>query len=257
MSARGGSVERVGRIAMVMAAGLGTRMRPLTNDRPKALVTVAGKTLLDHMLDRLAAADVETAVVNVHHFADAMEAHVAARLAQRPGDPQIIISDERDELLETGGALVKAKTHIGVDPIIVANADPVWREDNGSRPALDQLKANWDGARMDALLLLAPLERTLGFDGAGDFFTDEAGRLTRRGAASTAPYAYAGVQIFHPRLIDGFACAPFSLNRMWDPALQAGRVFGLVLEGEWMHVGDPQAREDAEARLAALAGASL
>lgn len=236
--------------AMVMAAGLGTRMRPLTNDRPKALVSVGGRVLLDHIVSRLQDAGVQHAVVNIHHFADAMQAHIADRT--RTDTPKITISDEREQLLETGGALVKARSLLGDDPIFVANADPVWVEDAGSVPALAALKAAWDGDKMDALLLLARMERTMGFDGPGDFTMDDAGRLTRRGQAPSAPFAYAGVQIFKPQLADGFPLEPFSLNAMWNPALAAGRVFGCVLDGEWMHVGDPAARDEAEARLAAL-----
>ncbi len=233
---------------MVMAAGLGTRMRPLTNDRPKALVTVAGKALLDHMLDRLAEDGVERVVVNVHHFADLMEAH----LAVRPQPPQVVISDERAQLLETGGALVKARALLGEEPIFVANADPVWREDPGSTPTLASLRSQWDPARSDAVLLLAPRERTLGYDGRGDFHRDADGAIRRRGEAPRADYVYAGVQVLAPSLIDGFALEPFSLNRMWDKALAAGRVHGVVLQGEWMHVGDPAAREAAENRLREL-----
>lgn len=249
----GNKADAVGRVAMVMAAGLGTRMRPLTNDRPKALVDVAGQTLLDHMLDRLNGAGVNEVVVNVHHFADAMRDHIAGRLAEYGPAPDITISDETDHLLETGGALVKARPLLGANPIFVANADPVWREDPGSVPALDALRAGWNGKHMDALLLLAPIDRTLGYDGAGDFMLDQDGRVTRRADARAAPYVYAGVQLFHPKLIDGFPEQKFSLNRMWDAALAAQRVFGVVLQGEWMHVGDPAARDAAQLRLASLA----
>ncbi len=239
----------VGRTAMVMAAGLGKRMRPLTNDRPKALVSVAGKTLLDHILDRLADAGVERAVVNAHHFADRLEDHLAAR----SGAPAIVVSDERDQLLETGGALVKARPLLGEDPIYVANADPVWREDIGSEPALTMLQRLWDSDCMDALLLLARQDRSMGYDGRGDFLLAEDGRIARRGEAASAPHVYAGVQLFSPKLIDGFPLECFSLNAMWDKALASGRAHGAVLNGEWMHVGDPAARDEAEKRLAALA----
>ncbi len=233
------------RTAMVMAAGLGTRMRPLTNDRPKALVEVAGRTLVDHMLDRLAAAGVTRAIVNVHHFADALESRLKTRT-----QPEILISDERAQLLETGGALVKARSMLGTDPIFVANSDSIWLDPPGGAGALGPLLAAWDAARMDALLLLAPLAKCTGFPGAGDFHRAGDGALRRPAPGEGAPFAYMGVQIFHPRLIDGFSEEPFSLNKMWDRALPQGRVCGVVYDGLWMHVGDPSGRDEAEARLA-------
>lgn len=230
--------------AMVMAAGLGTRMRPLTNDRPKALVEVGGRALLDHMLDRLADDGVARAVVNVHHFAERVEAHLSAR--ERP---EIVISDERALLLETGGGLVKARRRFGDAPIVVANSDSVWREDPETPPALAALREAWDPARMDMLLLLARMDRTLGFHGAGDFHRAPDGRLARRGGDPSADYAFMGVQIMDPALLDGRPVEPFSTNRIWDEVLARGRLYGEVLEGEWMHVGDPGALEAAEARL--------
>lgn len=228
--------------AMVMAAGLGTRMRPLTNDRCKALVELGGAALIDWTLDKLAATGVETAVVNVHHFADALEAHLAERTA-----PAITLSDERDQLLETGGGLAKAAPLLGTDPVFVANIDAVWVD--GARPELDRLAEGFDPDRMDFRLLLAPMDQTLGFDGPGDFFMDAEGRLTRRGDRDRAPYAYAGVQVLHPRVLDGAPVEPFSTNRLWDVALAQGRVFGCVMDAFWMHVGDPVARDEAENRL--------
>jgi len=229
---------------MVLAAGLGTRMRPLTDDRPKALVEVGGKALVDHALDRLVEAGVSHAVVNVHYFADALEAHLKARAT-----PHIAISDERALLLETGGGIKKARPLLGEDPIFVANIDSVWTENS---PALKALADAWDPERMDALLLLAPLGQTLGFDGPGDFFRAEDGRLSHRGAAPSAPYAYVGFQIFKPQLVDGGPDgAPFSVFPSWMEAAHAGRLFGVVLDGFWMHVGDPEARDAAEARLSA------
>lgn len=230
--------------AMVMAAGVGSRMRPLTDTRPKVLVEVGGKALIDHMLDRLADDGVERAVVNVHHFADRLEAHLAARTA-----PRIVISDERALLLETGGGLVKARAHLGDRPVFVCNADSVWLEDEGSTPALAMLRAAWDGSTMDALLLLARLDRTLGFPGAGDFHLLSDGRLKRRAPDPRADYAYMGVQIFDPRQLEGRIVEPFSTNRFWDESLAKGRLYGVVLEGDWMHVGDPQAVLDADAKL--------
>ena len=234
------------RTAMVMAAGLGTRMRPLTNDRPKALVEVGGKALVDHMLDRLADAGVETAVVNVHYFADAMERHLQVR-----SRPRILISDERAELMETGGGLKQARPLLGDGPIFVANTDSVWTEDG--EPAVDALARAWDPARMDVCLLLARMDRTLGFDGPGDAFLDD-GILRFRGDAPSAPYAYMGLQILKPQIVDGGPDGPFSLMRSWRPLADAGRIGGVVLDGFWMHVGDPASRDEADARL--MAGAA-
>jgi MurNAc alpha-1-phosphate uridylyltransferase len=228
---------------MVLAAGLGVRMRPLTDDRPKALVEIGGKALIDHMLDRLADAGVQRAVVNVHYFADRLEAHLAGR-----SRPHILISDERDQLLETGGGLVKARSLLGVGPIWAANIDSVWIE--GSAPALAALAGAWDPERMDACLLLAPVEDTLGFDGPGDFFLAEDGRLTHRGAEPGAPYAYIGVQIIKPDAVEG-PSGPFSLFPSWMRMAARGRLHGVVMDGFWMHVGDPDAAEAAEAVLAA------
>ena len=229
--------------AMVMAAGLGTRMRPLTNDRCKALVELDGKPLIDWTLDKLGEAGVETAVVNVHHFADRLEAHLAARTA-----PWIVISDERDQLLETGGGPAKAAPLLGDAPIFVANIDSVWRE-TGDTSELSKLAQAFDPERMDALLLITPTGNTLGFDGPGDFFMGEDGRLTRRGERQSAPYAYTGVQILHPSVLKGLPVEPFSTNLIWNTALQAGRVHGCVMDAFWMHVGDPDARHAAENRL--------
>lgn len=228
--------------AMVMAAGRGTRMRPLTDDRCKALVEVGGKALIDWTLDKLTAAGVQQAVVNVHHFADALEARMAARAA-----PAILISDERDRLLETGGGLAKAAPLLGDDPIFVANIDSVWED--GPQSELDRLAAGFDPERMDFRLLLSPMTNNLGFDGPGDFFLTEAGGLERRGDRPSAPFAYAGVQVMSPHVLRGVEVEPFSTNRLWDKALAQGRVFGAVMDAFWMHVGDPKAREDAENRL--------
>jgi len=227
---------------MVMAAGLGTRMRPLTDDRCKALVEVAGKPLIDWTLDRLAASGVKRAAVNVHHYADALEAHLAGR-----SSPQIAISDERGRLLDTGGGLVRAAPLLGPDPVYAANIDSLWI-DRDERE-LDRLAARFDPENMDFLLLLARMDHCLGFDGAGDFFLDADGRLERRADRPAAPYAYAGVQILHPRVLDGLKAEPFSTNRLWDAALEKGRAYGLVMNAFWMHAGDPQARDAAENRI--------
>lgn len=228
--------------AMVLAAGLGTRMRPLTDDRPKALVEVGGKALIDHVLDRLAAAGVERAVVNVHWFADRLEAHLAGR-----DRPAVVISDERDELLETGGGLKKAAPLLGHDPVFVANIDSVWI-DRGD--ALRDLVTLWNPETMDAALLLARREGAIGFEGGGDFFLADDGRLTFRGDAASAPFAYMGVHITRPGYVADGPDGPFSLSPLWRRSAAEGRLFGCVLDGDWMHVGDPQARDAAEARLA-------
>jgi MurNAc alpha-1-phosphate uridylyltransferase len=227
--------------AMVLAAGLGTRMRPLTNDRPKALVEVAGRALIDHVLDRLADAGVEQAVVNVHWFADRLESHLANRTR-----PAVVISDERAELLETGGGLKKAHPLLGDDPVFVANIDSVWI-DRGN--ALSDLIRLWDPERMDAALLLARRESSIGFEGGGDFFLGDDGQLTFRGEAASAPYAYMGVHITRPGYADDGPDGPFSLSPLWRASAAEGRLYGCVLDGDWMHVGDPQARDEAEARL--------
>ncbi|WP_376752012.1 N-acetylmuramate alpha-1-phosphate uridylyltransferase MurU [Brevundimonas nasdae] len=232
--------------AMVLAAGLGTRMRPLTNDRPKALVEVQGRALIDHVLDRLADAGVTQAVVNVHWFAERLEQHLAAR----GRGPQIVISDERAELLETGGGLKKARPLLGDDPVFVANIDSVWI-DHGD--ALGDLVRLWDPETMDAALLLARREGSIGFEGDGDFFLADDGRLTFRGDAPSAPFAYMGVHITRPGYADQGPDGAFSLSPLWRRSAAEGRLFGCVLDGDWMHVGDPQARDEAEAKLAGAA----
>jgi MurNAc alpha-1-phosphate uridylyltransferase len=233
---------------MVLAAGIGTRMRPLTDERPKPLITVAGKPLIDHMLDRLVEAGVERAVVNVHHFADMMEAHLAARALQGLG-PRIAISDERDHLLETGGGARKARPLLGDDPIFHVNTDSVWIGDG----ALANLARGYDRARMGALLLLAPLNRCLGFGDQGDFKLSPDGRITHRFDDPSADLAWMGVQIVDPAILDPEPVEPFSFRRVWKRLHEQGRLFGAVFDGFWLHVGDPAARTAAEARLAATA----
>lgn len=226
---------------MVLAAGLGTRMRPLTDDRPKALVEVGGKALIDHVLDRLADAGVERAVVNVHWFADRLESHLAGR-----EHPAIVISDEREELLETGGGLKKARALLGDAPVVVANIDSVWI-DRGD--AVGDLSRLWDPDRMDAALLLARREGSIGFEGQGDVFLADDGRLTFRGDAPRAPYSYMGLHITRPDYVADGPDGPFSLAPLWRRSAAEGRLFGCVLDGDWMHVGDPVARDQSEARL--------
>ncbi|ADU11783.1 N-acetylmuramate alpha-1-phosphate uridylyltransferase MurU [Asticcacaulis excentricus] len=232
------------RTAMVLAAGLGTRMRPLTDDRPKALVEVGGRTLIDHMIDRLKGAGVERFVVNVHYFADRLEAHLKSR-----NDVEIVISDEREKLLETGGGLKKARPLLGDDPIFVANIDSVWIEDGGDECAIADMLRQWQPDHMDALLLLADMTRSSGFDGAGDFFLNEDQRLTFRGQAGSAPFNYMGVHVTQPSIVADVAEDAFSLTPIWRQKAAEGRLFGARLHGDWMHVGDPAARDAAEARL--------
>lgn len=234
------------KIAMVLAAGLGTRMRPLTNDRPKALVTVAGRPLIDHVLDRLVHAGVERAVVNVHAFADMLEAHV-----KRRRDLDIVISDERARLMETGGGLKHARSLLGDDPIVVSNIDSVWDEPNGS--SIARLAEGYDPSRMSARLMLASMDNQLGYEGAGDFFMDERGQIAFRDALPQAPWAYMGVQIVDPAIVDDEPLEPFSFTRIWRRLAREGRLHGAPLGGYWMHVGDPEARAQAETRLAAAA----
>lgn len=232
------------RTAMVMAAGLGKRMRPLTATRPKPLVEVAGKPLLDHVLDRLRTAGITRAVVNVHYLADALEAH----LKRRAGDMEVIISDERSKLLETGGGLVKALPLIGDDSFLVVNSDNLWID--GPVDAIRLLESRWDDATMDALLLVVPLARANCHGGMGDFHMDAGGLLSRRKPGRVAPFVYTGVQIVSRRLIEGAAEEPFSTNILWDRAIAAGRAYGLVHQGLWFDVGTPGAIARTEALLA-------
>ena len=230
--------------AMVLAAGLGTRMRPLTDAMPKALVPVAGRTLIDRVLDELAAAGVERAVVNVHHFADQMEAHLAGR-----DDIEVRFSDERDLLLDSGGGIQRARPLLGEDPIFVANIDSLWTD--AATPPLETLKRAWDPAAMDLLLLLVARGRGLGFEGPQGFLMDDGGRLTHSTSAEVVtPYANVGFGILNPQILDGEpAQGPFSIVPTWRRLQRQGRLYGAVMDAFWMHVGDPAARDAAEARL--------
>ncbi len=225
---------------MVLAAGLGTRMRPITLSLPKPLVQVADRTLLDHALDRLAEAEVETAVVNIHYLADRMEEHLEGRAG-----PRIVISDERDRLLDTGGGVARALPLLGDGPFYVINSDALIL--NGPTPALERLRAVWDDDGMDVLLLLHLTAHAFGYEGIGDFMVDACGRVTRRPENMPVPFLFAGVQILHPRLFEDVPDGPFSLNVLYDRAAGAGRAFGLVHDGEWFHVGSPRALSEAEA----------
>ncbi|MDX2263932.1 MAG: nucleotidyltransferase family protein [Hyphomicrobiales bacterium] len=229
--------------AMVLAAGLGTRMRPHSESLPKPLVRLARRALIDHVLDRLAENGVERAVVNVHHLAEQIEAHLAGRAA-----PRIVISDERGRLLETGGGVAKALPLFDGAPFFIHNSDSVWIE--AGRSNLAALADAWSADRMDALLLLAPASRSLGYDGRGDFHMTSGGAVARRGPADAAPFVFTGVSVAHPRLFEAAPAGPFSLNRLWDAALARGRVFGVEHQGLWMHVGDPAALAAAEDALA-------
>ena len=230
--------------AMVLAAGLGLRMRPLTEPRPKALVEVAGKALIDHTLDRLAEVGVERAVVNVHTFPDQMRAHLARRT-----DLEILISDETGALRETGGGVKQARAMLGEAPIWVANSDYVWTGD--AAEGLGRIVQAWDPARMDACVIVVPKERTTGFDTPGDFTCAEDGALTHRGAAQSAPLHCFGVEIIDPRLVYAEPAEKFSLLGVWLKAAERGRLIGVVPDGLWMQVGDSKALDVAEARLAA------
>jgi len=221
--------------AMVLAAGKGTRMRPLTDTRPKPMVEVAGRPLVDWVLDAVAAAGIPLAVVNVHHHADLLEAH----LGRRAGAPAITVSDERGVLLETGGGVVKALPLLGEAPFLSINSDTIWIE--GAKPNLLRLMENFDAGRMDALLLLAAGSASVGYDGLGDFLMAADGRLTRRGERLVAPFIYAGAAILKPELFADAPAGAFSLNRIFDAAMARGRLFGLRLDGVWMHVGTPDA----------------
>lgn len=235
------------RTAMVLAAGFGERMRPLTARMPKPLVPVAGRPLIDHVLDRLAAAGIERAVVNVHYLADQIERHLKSRTA-----PTIVISDERDKLLDTGGGVVKALGAIGNEPFIHVNSDTIWID--GVKPNLEKLAEAFDPAQMDALLLLAPVSTSIGYAGRGDFTMAADGRLTRRGERDVAPFVYAGVAILKPELFKDAPDGAFSLTMLFDRAAAAGRLHGLRMEGVWMHVGTPEAIKEAEAAIAASTG---
>ena len=235
----------VPKTAMVMAAGLGKRMRPLTATRPKPLVEVAGKALLDHVFDRLRAAGVERAVVNVHYLADALEAHLHSRVS----GIEVIVSDERRRLMETGGGLVQARDLLGDDPVVVVNSDNLWLD--GPIDAIRMLAARWDADEMDALLLLVPLARAHNHGGQGDFHLDKQGRIiARRARGRLAPFVYTGVQILSPRLIVDWPEGPFSTMLFWERAIAAGRAYGLVHQGLWFDVGYPAAIARTEAMLA-------
>jgi MurNAc alpha-1-phosphate uridylyltransferase len=232
---------------MVLAAGFGMRMRPLTVRVPKPLVQVAGKALLDHVLDRLAQAGVTQAVVNVHHLADQIIDHVATRAV-----PKVVISDERGEILGTGGGVAKALPLLGDAPFFHVNSDTVWLE--GPQPNLLRMATTFDPARMDALLLLAPTTASIGYDGCGDFLMRPDGRLERRPEREVAPFVYAGAAILTPGLFAAAPVGPFSLTDLFIRAEAGARLHGVRLDGTWMHVGPPEAVAEAEAAIRQNAG---
>ncbi len=232
---------------MVLAAGLGVRMRPLTDNMPKPLVSVAGRPLLDHVLDRLAEAGVAEAIVNVHYLPDQIIRHVAGRVA-----PKVIISDERDVVLGTGGGVVKALPLLGSAPFFHLNADTMWID--GVRPNMARLADTFDPARMDILMLMAPTTSSIGYSGKGDFAMTADGGLRKRKENEVVPFVYAGAAIMSPALFADAPAGEFSLTRMFDRAGGQHRLFGLRLDGVWMHVGTPEAVRSAEdAYLASVA----
>lgn len=231
------------RYAMVLAAGLATRLRPLTLDRPKALVSVGGKTLIDRTLDRLAHSGITHAVVNVHYKGNSLRQHLARRK-----HPQIHVSDETDAILETGGGVARALPLLQSAPFFVVNCDIVWRDSYGD--SLQDLARRWEDERMDALLLMHPTVSAVGYSGVGDFFMEPDGRLRRRPESFVAPFVFTGVQLLHPRLFNNVPAGPFSLNLLYDRAAEAGRLFGWRHEGEWMDVGTPAGLREAEMALA-------
>jgi len=229
--------------AMIMAAGLGKRMRPLTATKPKPLIEVNGKALLDHVLEKLRNAGVRKVVVNVHYLADALEAH----LASRAHGLEFVISDERKLLMETGGGLVMAEPFIDCDPFLALNSDNLWID--GPADTIKLLASQWDGAKMDALLLLVPQARALNHRGLGDFHMDRAGRIRRRERSHVAPFVFTGIQLVSKRLLRDAPEGPFSTNVLWDRAIEEGRAFGAVHQGLWFDVGTPQSIPMTEAAL--------
>jgi MurNAc alpha-1-phosphate uridylyltransferase len=231
---------------MILAAGLGTRMAPLTASRPKPLIELNGKALIDYAIDRFAQNGVKFIVVNVHYLADQLISHLSKRK-----DVEIHICDEREAILDTGGAIAKALPYFDGEPFFTHNSDSLWVEGMGS--ALNRMRERWKPETMDALMLLAPTVTAIGFEGRGDFEMDSLGGLKRREEMTLAPFVWTGVQIVHPRLFDGAPKGRFSINPLWDRAIDKGRLFGIRLDGVWIHVGSPQALDEAEDFLRDLA----
>ena len=225
--------------AMILAAGLGTRMAQLSAERPKPLIELRGRTLIDHIIDKMVSAGVKFVVVNVHYKAEMIKAHLAGRK-----DISIQICDETDAILDTGGAIANALPLFRGEPFFAQNSDSLWVEGMGQ--ALSRMRERWDPSRMDALMLLAPCATSIGYEGRGDFEMDADGRLKRRAEMKLAPFVWTGLQIVHPRLFDGAPSGRFSINPIWDKAIQKDRLFGVRLDGIWMHVGTPEAKSEAE-----------
>lgn len=217
---------------MILAAGLGKRMRPLSDSKPKPTIEVAGKPMIDHLLDRLAEAGIADCVVNLHYLAPLLQRHLANRVS-----PRIHLSHE-EVLLETGGGVAKALKLLGNDPFVVLNGDQLWLD--GPTPMLQRLFGMWDEQRMDALLLQHPIVAAHGYGGYGDYFMDSDGALRRRREETVAPFVYAGTQVLHPRLFHGCPPGAFSLRLLYDRAEEAGRLFGMRHDGEWFHIGTPE-----------------
>jgi len=236
--------------AMILAAGLGTRMAPYTAERPKPLIELRGKPLIDYAIDRLMKAGVNIIVVNVHYKADQLIAHLDRRRA-RDKNLEIHISNETDAILDTGGAVAKALPYFEGEPFFTHNSDSLWVEGMGS--ALTRMNARWDSGTMDGLMLLASCATAIGFEGRGDFEMDSLGGLKRRGEMNLAPFVWTGLQVLHPRLFDGAPKGRFSINPLWDKAIDKGRLYGLRLDGVWIHVGTPQGLEEANTFLGDLA----
>lgn len=228
--------------AMILAAGLGKRMRPLTASQPKPLIRVGGKALIDHALDRLDSAGVAKAVVNVHYLADALEGH----LKVRKNGPAIAISDERERLLETGGGMVRAAPQLP-DPFFCLNSDNIWLD--GPNNVFAELSQAWDPKVMDALLLMVPHARALNYRGEGDFHLDPVGRVSRRRPGRVAPFIYTGIQVVSHRLLRDAPEGPFSTNILWSRAIEEGRLYGISHTGLWFEVGEPAAIKLTEAWL--------
>ena len=235
---------------MILAAGLGTRMAPLTQEKPKPLIELNGKPLIDHVIDRLALGGVNFIVVNVHYMADQIVAHLEKRKLRESG-LDIRICDETAAILDTGGAIAKALPYFEGEPFFTHNSDSLWVEGMGS--AMARMKARWNPDTMDALMLLAAGTTAIGYEGRGDFEMDAWGMLKRRPEMNLAPFVWTGLQIVHPRLFEGAPTGRFSINPLWDKAIDKGRLYGVRLDGVWIHVGTPQGLEEAENFLRDLA----
>lgn len=232
--------------AMVMAAGLGTRMRPLTDDKPKPLVKVAGKAMIDHCFDKLTETDVEKVIVNVHYLPDMLETHL-----KEAGYPfEFRVSDERTRLMETGGGLMQAQPLIDEYPFFCINSDNLWSD--GSPSSLEQLAETWDETRMDALLLVVPHSGARNYKGTGDFYLDEQNRISRKEPNGDAPYIYTGIQLISKRLLREAPEGPFSTMKLWERSISEKRLYGLVHQGDWFEVGSPDAIAPTEAALASV-----